>query len=239
MKRINTFVLALSLVFFSSAAAHATFDQYSGLVAHWKFNGDATDSQDDHNGTLNGGPTLVDDRFGNHSSAYYFDGTDDYISVSDDSDLDITGDITISAWVKFDSNYVRHGFLAKQTSEDGGYRLHIDMYRFTSNLSNDSTQANLVYLRHLNDGKWHHVLMTYDGDRIYNYVDGEPCGCAGQQEYFNGPIGTNNEDLTIGVYFTFAWYYYKGVIDDVRLYRRYLDQCEAQELFVTELNNEQ
>ena len=29
----------------------------------------------------------------------YFDGTDDYISIADDDTLDLTGDITICAWI--------------------------------------------------------------------------------------------------------------------------------------------
>ena len=55
----------------------------NGLVGYWSFSGNANDSSGNNlNGTVNGA-VLTEDRFGNSSSAYSFDGND-YISVNDD-----------------------------------------------------------------------------------------------------------------------------------------------------------
>ncbi|MBL7987062.1 MAG: hypothetical protein JNJ94_03260, partial [Chlorobi bacterium] len=51
------------------------------MAAFYPFSGNANDaSGNGHHGTVNGGATLVPDRFGNAQSAYYFDGVNDYIS---------------------------------------------------------------------------------------------------------------------------------------------------------------
>ena len=77
-----------------------------GLVLNYTFSGDAKDeSSSGNDGTVNGA-TLTEDRFGEESSAYLFDGEDDYISVPISESLKIEEDITLSAWVKRDaSNY--------------------------------------------------------------------------------------------------------------------------------------
>tara|TARA_B100000767_G_scaffold81987_1_gene78931 strand:- start:946 stop:1185 length:240 start_codon:yes stop_codon:yes gene_type:complete len=50
----------------------------NGLVGYWPFSGNANDSSGNNlNGTVNGA-VLTEDRFGNSSSAFNFDGIDDY-----------------------------------------------------------------------------------------------------------------------------------------------------------------
>ena len=72
----------------------------NGLVGYWPFNGNANDeSGNGNNGTVNGA-TLTTDRFGNANSAYSFDGVNDWIEVSNSPGLTLTGDVTLSAWVK-------------------------------------------------------------------------------------------------------------------------------------------
>src|SRR3990167_996949 len=69
-----------------------------GLVAYYPFNGNTNDeSGNGNNGTLYG-PTLTTDRFGNPNKAYSFNGTSDYIRVSDSQSLDIGDSLTITAW---------------------------------------------------------------------------------------------------------------------------------------------
>ena len=75
-------------------------NQKAEIVAHYKFNGNANDETDnDHDGTVNGA-TLVEDRFGNASSAMYFDGVDDIITVPYVDELRIQKDITVNTWIK-------------------------------------------------------------------------------------------------------------------------------------------
>jgi len=72
----------------------------NGLVGYWPFSGNANDSSGNNlNGTVNGA-ILTEDRFGNPSSAYSFDGNDDYILVNDDDLLSFpNNEFTFSFWV--------------------------------------------------------------------------------------------------------------------------------------------
>ena len=72
----------------------------NGLVGYWTFSGNANDSSGNNlNGTVNGA-VLTQDRFGNSSSAFNFDGIDDYILVNDDDLLSFpNNEFTFSFWV--------------------------------------------------------------------------------------------------------------------------------------------
>ena len=98
MKKISIFLL-----FFCFAISFAQVPSYvpsNGLVGYWPFSGNANDATSNgNNGTVNGA-TLTTDRNGNANSAYSFDGVNDYIQVPHSSSISLTGDITMSAWVK-------------------------------------------------------------------------------------------------------------------------------------------
>ena len=98
MKKISIFLL-----FFCFAISSAQVPSYvpsNGLVGYWPFSGNANDaSSNGNNGTVNGA-SLTTDRNGNANSAYSYDGVNDYIQVPHSSSISITGDITMSAWVK-------------------------------------------------------------------------------------------------------------------------------------------
>jgi hypothetical protein len=103
------FHLPLSSLFLTSLtvltvlSANAQVPSYvptNGLVGYWPFNGNANDeSGNGNNGTVNGA-TLAADRFGIADKAYSFDGTSDFIEVSNSTGLNLIGEMSMSAWVK-------------------------------------------------------------------------------------------------------------------------------------------
>ncbi len=69
----------------------------TGLVAYYKFEKDATDSSGNNNhGTVYGNPPWVAGKIGN---AVKLDGGHDYIDCGNSPSLNITGPITIAAWM--------------------------------------------------------------------------------------------------------------------------------------------
>ncbi|MCK5559128.1 MAG: LamG domain-containing protein, partial [Thermoplasmata archaeon] len=94
-----------------SARLKGEFDVDANTVALWHFDEntgttafDETSNKND--GTLGGnglGTDLPIWTTGRIESGLKFDGTDDFIEVADSNSLDLTGDITIEAWVKLDS----------------------------------------------------------------------------------------------------------------------------------------
>ncbi len=71
-----------------------------GLAGWWPFNGNANDESGNGNDGVVNGATVTEDRFGNAGKAYAFDGIDDFIEVANSATNTITGDLTMSAWVK-------------------------------------------------------------------------------------------------------------------------------------------
>ena len=66
-------------------------------VAHYEFEGNANDSTDNNNDGTVTGATYVTGKYG---QALSFDGIDDYVTVPDDSTLDIDSAITLESWAK-------------------------------------------------------------------------------------------------------------------------------------------
>ena len=58
-----------------------------GLVAFYPFNGNADDESGNENHGTAHGAILTTDRSGNIDSAYAFDGTNDYIEISDNANF--------------------------------------------------------------------------------------------------------------------------------------------------------
>lgn len=201
-----------------------------GLVAYYPFYGNAMDlSGNGNDGTPEGGPTLVADRFGNPSWAYSFDGVDDYIRLDDLGDID---DASVSAWLWFENPGYFFG------ANNTGNR----MFQFS--VGSDSALYYLVSVGtgngeagHMNDvlpkGEWHHVVITRTGGDILYYLDGQvqPVTLTIDQ----GLSGT----ISVGTYFAIgAAYgsagpeiYFDGSIDDVRVYDRVLAAQEVAALY--------
>lgn len=92
MKRFLTFLLLLSLK--QSIAQN--------LVAHYPLNGNAMDVIGNLNGTIQGSPVSIADRFSNPNSALLFDGIDDVISIIG-SPINTTTNMSLAFWM-FRSN---------------------------------------------------------------------------------------------------------------------------------------
>jgi hypothetical protein len=90
----------------------------NGIIGYWPFSGNANDlTNNGNNGTVHGA-NLTTDRFGNESSAYSFDGVDDYISIENSTSFNLNS-ISISLWY-YESSIPNKGssqaLLSKSTS---------------------------------------------------------------------------------------------------------------------------
>lgn len=179
-------------------------------------------------------------------NAIDFNGVDNYIEIDDDNALDITGQFSIVALVKMDSNPSgnEEGILCKyrnQTSftNQRAYALTINTsgqatgYLSTNGSYSDGVSSNSVNsATDVADGQWHHLVLTYIPSTSFTiYVDGQQDGI----ETTNVMSSINNSvaPLWIGLFFdtTNANRYAKSIIDDVRLYNRALDSDEVQLLY--------
>jgi hypothetical protein len=200
------------------------------LLGWWKLDevsgGTAEDSSgSDHSGTLHGDQGWQPNG-GKVGGALKLDGDGDYVEVSDESDFDLTGQITVAAWIKtraFDKG--RQAIVAKGGS---AWRLH-------RNLKTDNIRFNITYgyepsavgKVNVNDGQWHHIVGAYDGAQLCLYVDGE----LDSSKKTSKSIMTNNEPVCIGENSEQTGRYWNGLIDDVRIYNYALSRDEIAALY--------
>lgn len=163
---------------------------------------------------------FTDRGFGN---TLHFDGGD-YIKVPDSDSLDITDQITAEAWIKLDSLLGWQCILYK--SWRGLYFEQSNGILY--NYPNIST-ADPVF----ETGKWYHVAYTSKASKTRLYVNGQLI-----KENTSTFPGTNNtNDLSIGAYSS-GYERFRGTIDEVRIYNRFLESPEIQEHYLGVYNNE-
>jgi hypothetical protein len=76
------------------------------LVAYYPFNGNANDESGNRNHASVFGASLSLDRNKTINSAYYFNGTQDYIQLPSNQFMDGSGEVTVSAWYRFQGGQI-------------------------------------------------------------------------------------------------------------------------------------
>ncbi|OHA45306.1 MAG: hypothetical protein A3G59_00875 [Candidatus Taylorbacteria bacterium RIFCSPLOWO2_12_FULL_47_20] len=229
---------------------HAGAAFTNGLVGHWTLDGaDTINNIVDQSGqgntgylvmgaTLNLSTTTVPGVLG---QALYFDGSSDYITIPHNSSLKPSAQITISAWVKPDVGSL-DSLLEIYRKEDGTDR-HLFSFQNSANCSGGggtggclsfgiSTGGSYAELdvnidKDNYEGKWSHLTATYDSLNKIIYRNGAQIGSVGA----TGAIGTTGTAASrIGAYPEGAEYF-KGSIDDIRVYSRALIAPEIYQLY--------
>ncbi len=194
----------------------------ANLVSHWKFDGDATDSSGNNNGTLYGNPQWVAGYVGSNSIDFDVFDANDYVDCGNDVSLDINDAITLSVWVKTDDSgngefnpYITKGDQTYGIKHDDSDNIQFVIYDeafFTAIYPVDSSF----------NGVWHHLAGTYDGSQLKLYIDGVLRG----SNIHTGSIATNTLHLDIGRNNEYTNRFYDGTIDDARIYDKALSQAE-------------
>ncbi len=227
----------------SSFAINPLFNP-AGLVGYWPLNeglGSSTIDQsgNGNNGTWNGTPVgtngtyYTSGKIGNYAGD--FDGTSDYVLVTSSPSIALSGNMTVTAWVKIpvpNSSY--NGIVAEYggctigsgvCGFDMGYYLGGVTFNIRSGANGNSGTATGGAL---GDGNWHFVVGVFKGTQVIAYKD----GVAGAPVPWAYPPGANTTPFSIGA--RGASNLFPGIIDDVRLYNRVLSVAEIQALYDAE-----
>ena len=146
-------------------------------------------------------------------------GSSSYMSVPNSATINISGPITVEAWIKLSSingNYqdivCREAW--GQAGSGGGYefaitntgKVRLDLYQshnqYTTAIGSTTVTTNV----------WHHVAGVFDGNQMRVYLDGV---LDGSLSTTSGPA-SGTSVLNIGKS-TYTTYYFGGLIDEVRL----------------------
>ncbi len=222
----KSYLISLMLILtFAGISAAQGLDP--NLVGWWKFDeGAGTIAYDEtdywNDGVLYGGPQWIEGRIG---GALDFDGVDDYVNCGDDESFDITGQITMAAWIntRTAANSQHQHYLGKGNNsycikQNSGNNLEVVIYIGGWKVATSRIDESF-------GNEWHHMVGTYDSSQIKLYVDGELMSTTNQ----TGAIATNADPVRIGTRDGTRWYH-TGGIDDARIYNRAISAVEVKKL---------
>ena len=213
----------------SAAVSVIVQNTTSGLVAAYGFSeasgSTVTDASGNGNtGTISGATRTSSGRFG---SALTFDGVNNWVTVADAPTLDLTR-MTLEAWVYPTALSNWRTVLIKEQPGDLVYALYANTgFPGTANRPSghvfSGTDFDTRGTAQLALNTWTHLAATWDGVTLRLYVNGiqvSTRAVGGSMPNSSGPLHFGGNAI---------WgEWYKGLIDEVRIYTRPLTQGEIQ-----------
>ena len=213
-------------------------DTTSGLVAHWKLDEDqgtvATDSSgngndatfqmrvDDANGApLGVAPAWVAGKLG---GALKFDGLGGYLAAPDSASLDISGELSITAWINGEDWPFPPAHIVRKLNDEGVkgpvyvFRVQPDTLRAQIGTSDGNVTVQGATVVPTNE--WVHVALVCDGSEARVYLNGQLDGSSD----VSGEILQTDGELRIGLGDPAG--HFIGMIDDARVYNRALSPVD-------------
>jgi hypothetical protein len=195
----------------------------SGLVGYWSMDEDVGTTVNDvtsnsNNGTANGS-TIVD---GKYRNGRWFDGSNDYIEVPNDSSLQLTTTFSYSAWIYRNTDTGGwERLMAKANTSGLDYYMQIanddklHCGNHNSSATNNSRRSSIS----IPVGEWTYVACTLDSSLNWHvYINGQLKD--GLQEGSRVAANVSTRNLQFGrLGSASTWYYtFQGKIDEFQLY---------------------
>jgi hypothetical protein len=246
---VNKIVPILAILIFASAVFAA--ENEAGLVLHYGFDKSADSTLRDKSGSRNHGQIIGGTRWvkGEFGSALEFNGTDGYIDCGAKPSLNIGKAGTIAFWFK--AKTAPQGGLVGWAPGEGNtnQRLVVSLNTYAEeNLSGPRVWEALAW--YISDGKnfdrpykssyhqpyfppankWLFYTLTFDGRNVETYRDGVHV----ETRLLTLIPDTKNVSMLIGKCFGMGGTsdYFKGLIDEVRIYNRPLSNQEVYKLYM-------
>jgi hypothetical protein len=228
------YILCLILYVIATAGMSCKNNDISGLVAQYKFTGNArAHGSNDNNGRVHGAE-LTPDRFEQENAAYKFNGVNAIITA------DVTGMPQVNAlqsfswWFKSDTlpsfkhDLDAHNMIALVDTNDGvgiqfGFRamgynsLGFDVWYWGGGTVMESDIPAV--------DEWHHCVYIFDGKQHLFYIDGKKSAESLAQPQ------TGTPDMLMFGNYPGGDQYFAGSLDDVRIFNRKISLKEIHLLF--------
>ena len=226
---INTYEYALSDTEIDMIHANAVAEQY--LVASYDFEseeaGIVEDSIGGNSGTLQGNAAIA---AGDQNNTLYLDGDNSYVRVGDDSLLDLSDELTLSVWINPHEIKPSATILSKGYGGFLNYQLGLkrDALEFVY-FDGDRYRTALIRSNEysIDSDSWVHIAVTVSSSAIAFYVDGV------KVDEQDGPITllANDGDMFIGKSDPSSSSFFKGQIDEVKIFSKALSDQEITNLY--------
>ncbi len=163
--------------------------------------------------------------------AIALDGSNDFVNIPDNDNLDMTTNYTIEAWIKPESFGWLKGIVSKyQTSGAYGYLLRLTNTSPYTGLCFDEMYTKTGILE---KGKWYHVAAVNDNGVRHLYLNGIEQALSGSAL----SVKANSNSVKIGCDYNNR--YFDGNIDEVRIWNKALTKEEIQGQYSPLIGNEE
>lgn len=219
INRVSVMIMVLALLFGMAYISEAQVVT-DGLVAYWPMDGgSAADTWGGHDGTIFGGPQTVAGLNG-VNEALDFDGVDDYIEA-EIGDNQLADGATLELWFRQERATDQFGVLLK--IEPDKAELNVDPEREGRTELWCYESGGVEGAAGVRDGNWHHAVGAVSADGQVHYIDGVNVGENATPVVFDAVSKVvMGQRIPRGLW-------WKGTIDEVRIYGRPLSEGEVQQ----------
>lgn len=204
---------------FTSIKTHPTLR--SGLLAHYKMDGDANDSLGNYNGTPQNAPTYAAGKLG---QAINLNGSNQYVDLGYHAGLN-PDYISVCAWMKRDSNTGYSGPIGKRGSLGHSYDLGFDGGSMGFYCCNEGGMPAYIQLGGIVDGTWQLWAGVFDGNLVKISLNGGEFSIANMYGKLNKNLQTTYLGRLEG------YYNLDGCLDEITIHDRPLFRSEIQDLY--------
>lgn len=230
---------------FSAISSSAQVNFSNGLVAYYPFNGNFNDaSGNGNNGTAMNGATFGTDQWGNANSAAFFDGINDWVDVGVPSfafghrfsfafrfkttKTNTQVLLSKSDWTPWPDHFDFQVAFNHPVHTPKGLYLATDHLGTCSYGSWWEPDHFGITDSVIKANQWYCVVITFDNGLKSIYLNGT---LAHQGMVTGVPYPTTTDSCTAGRFRMGVWYqsdpwYFSGLMDELRLYNRVLNQQE-------------
>ena len=150
-----------------------------------------------------------------------------YIDCGRPDDIELREKFTVSVWVKAQSFGEGQGIISQYQSKDGytlrtGWGSGRNKYNF-GDYSRSAGLPNPVEVNH-----WHHLVTVVGSGKMKFFFD----GALANSKDLDGGLAKASDHLNIGRCYSSR--YFKGQMDDIRIYNRALSESEVKRLHAQE-----
>ena len=204
----------------SGLSALYTFDEGSGATAY-------DTSGNGNNGIINGATWTA----GKYGSALSFNGTNNYVSIS--NSLPAFSEFTCAAWVQVADLSANRGIFTSGGFNSSGFRFRVNkdgsVWLMVAGGGNYNTVLTATGV--IQSGSFYHISVTgKSGQYMRVYVN----GVLAKEKITTQTVDTPTAHGYIGTSWSTSSELMNGIIDDIRIYNRALSDQEIADLYNTQ-----
>jgi Concanavalin A-like lectin/glucanases superfamily/Secretion system C-terminal sorting domain len=221
----------------SIAVRDLSIQQTGNLICFYPFNGNAEDESGNSNNGVISGASLISDRFGESASALKFDGINDNVRVTNNSNINFTNAISLNLWININNFYEREQYIISHGNWDRRWKLSVsnNKLRFTIKTSTGIVDLDSETLLKINT--LYNVTAIYSGSEMEIYLNGK----LDAFKFWSGNLLSSDVDLMVAQ--TVPGdddNNFNGTLDDIRVFDYAMSLEKIAELndFTTKISDD-